>query len=182
MALTPKQEMFGNMSNPLTNKQSLFVKEYLCDLNATQAAIRAGYSEKTAQVIGAENLTKPIIADAIQKAMDERAGKLDITAEKVLAELAKLGFGNIQNLYTQDGRLIPIHQLSPEAAATITEITEKVVGTEGDQAVLERKYKISDKRAALVDLGKHLKLFTDKVEADISGGITINVVKFSESK
>lgn len=165
----------------LTPKQEMFVKEYLCDLNATQAAIRAGYSEKTAQVIGAENLTKPIIADAIQKAMDERAGKLDITAEKVLAELAKLGFGNIQNLYTQEGRLIPVHQLPPEVAATITEITEKVVSTDAEQAVLERKYKISDKRAALVDLGKHLKLFTDKTELTGKDGapldLTVNFVK-----
>jgi phage terminase small subunit len=154
----------------LTLKQSLFIKEYLCDLNATQAAIRAGYSEKTAQVIGAENLTKPVIADAIQKAMDERAGKLDITAERVLSELAKLGFGNIQNLYTDEGRLIPIHQLSPEVSATITEVTEKVISAEGENTVLERKYKISDKRAALVDLGKHLKLFTDKTEVTGANG------------
>lgn len=65
-------------------KQEMFVKEYLVDLNATQAAIRAGYSQKTAYAIGEENLRKPEIAEAIQKAMDKRAEKVEINAEYVL--------------------------------------------------------------------------------------------------
>lgn len=68
----------------MTPKQELFIKEYLKDLNATQAAIRAGYSKKTAQEIGAENLSKPIIAEAIQKAMDKRAEKVELSADYVL--------------------------------------------------------------------------------------------------
>lgn len=68
----------------LTAKQALFVKEYLVDLNATGAAVRAGYSEKTAKVIGHENLTKPDIAAAIAKAQQKRAEKVEITAEWVL--------------------------------------------------------------------------------------------------
>jgi hypothetical protein len=71
----------------LTPKQRMFVKEYLVDLNATQAAIRAGYSEKTATVIAVENLAKPYIAAAIQAEMDKRADSTGITAEKVLKEI-----------------------------------------------------------------------------------------------
>jgi len=68
----------------LTAKQKCFVKEYLIDLNATQAAIRAGYSEKTAKSVGSENMTKPDIQQAIQKEMDVRSKKTEITAEYVL--------------------------------------------------------------------------------------------------
>lgn len=71
----------------LTNKQQLFVDEYLIDLNATQAAIRAGYSEKTAYSIGEENLKKPDIADAIQKRMNDRKARVEITQDKVLQDI-----------------------------------------------------------------------------------------------
>lgn len=71
----------------LTAKQQLFVSEYLVDLNATQAAIRAGYSKKTAGSIGDENLKKPAIKAALNKAIKKRADKVNITAEKVLRDL-----------------------------------------------------------------------------------------------
>lgn len=74
------------MRKGLTEKQKMFVKEYLIDLNATQAAIRAGYSEDSARQIANETLTKPYIQEAIQKAQDKRAEKLDIDAEWVLRE------------------------------------------------------------------------------------------------
>jgi phage terminase small subunit len=73
----------------LTPKQQTFVNEYLIDLNSTQAAIRAGYSAKTARAIGGENLTKPDIAEAIAKAQAERAGRTQIDADWVLRELKK---------------------------------------------------------------------------------------------
>ena len=80
----------------LTPKQRAFVREYLIDLNATQAAIRAGYSEKAARSVAAENLTKPNIASAIDAAMKLRAERTDITADRVLKELAKIGFADIR--------------------------------------------------------------------------------------
>ena len=80
-----------SMSNKkLTAKQSLFVKEYLIDLNATQAAIRAGYAERSAQQMGAENMLKPVIASAIQEAMDKRSDRLDLTQDKVLKDIESL--------------------------------------------------------------------------------------------
>jgi phage terminase small subunit len=79
----------------LTAKQEMFAKEYIVDLNAAQAAIRAGYSERTAKQIGQENLTKPDLQKYIQDLMDERSKRVEITADMVLREYAKLGFSNI---------------------------------------------------------------------------------------
>ena len=79
----------------MTPKQACFVQEYLIDLNATQAAIRAGYSTKTAQVIGAENLSKPMVAAAIYEAMSERSKRTEITADKIVDEYAKIAFTDV---------------------------------------------------------------------------------------
>src|SRR5579875_2449812 len=81
----------------LTPKQKRFVEEYLIDLNATQAAIRAGYSAKNADKIGSELLGKTRVAEAIQKAMDERSKRTEITADRVLQELARIAFDDIKN-------------------------------------------------------------------------------------
>ena len=78
------------MVDELTDKQRMFVKEYMRDLNATQSAIRAGYSEDSARAIGCENLTKPNIQEAIAKEMEERTQKVEITAEYVLSNLKKV--------------------------------------------------------------------------------------------
>jgi len=82
------------MGNKLTAKQLVFIEEYLIDLNATQAAIRAGYSKKTAQQVGSQNLSKLVIQTAIQKAMDQRSERTGITAVKVLDAIAEIGFAD----------------------------------------------------------------------------------------
>ena len=76
----------------LTAKQKMFVAEYLIDLNATQAAIRAGYSKHTAKSVGCENLTKPDIAQEIQEAMDERTKRTRLDADSILNEIAGIGY------------------------------------------------------------------------------------------
>lgn len=76
----------------LTEKQKAFVREYLVDLNATAAAKRAGYSEKTAYSVGNENLTKPEISKAIQKAMQERQERTQVTQDMVVQEISKVAF------------------------------------------------------------------------------------------
>lgn len=82
----------------LTKKQKLFVEEYLIDLNATQAAIRAGYSSDTAKEIGCENLTKPNIRNAIDKALAERSRRTGINQDRVLMELARIALLNPANV------------------------------------------------------------------------------------
>ena len=90
----------------LTAKQQRFVSEYLIDLNATQAAIRAGYSAKTAEQIGYQLLQKTSVAAEIAKAQAKKAEKLDVTAERIVRELAKLGFSNMQDY-------VSVHDGSP---------------------------------------------------------------------
>lgn len=162
----------------LTPKQQRFVEEYLIDLNATKAAIRAGYSEKTAKEIGSENLTKPNIAKAIQEAQNKRAERTEITQDMVLQELAKIGFSNMLDYMTKtdSGDLVPdFSTLTRDQAAAISEITVETY-TEGrgeDAEEVKRvKFKLGDKRAALVDMGRHLGMFKDKIEH--SGKIEIS--------
>lgn len=82
------------MGNKLTAKQLVFIEEYLIDLNATQAAIRAGYSKKTAQQVGSQNLSKLVIQTEIQKAMKQRSERTGITAIKILDAIAEIGFAD----------------------------------------------------------------------------------------
>lgn len=151
----------------LTAKQQAFVNEYIVDLNATQAAIRAGYSQDTAGSIATENLSKPAIAAAIQEALDLRAERTRITADRVLVEVAKLGFSNIKNLFTEGGQLRNLSTLPDEVAASIQSVevvTKRVEGGEDHEVEYVHKIKMADKKASLELLGKHLKLFADRTE------------------
>lgn len=157
----------------LNDKQRRFVDEYLIDLNATQAAIRAGYSEKTAGSQGFDLLKKPEIADAIHSAMQERAERTEITQDRVLKELAKIGFSDIRRVIawgesvacrdpdteemtiSNGVSLVNSGEVDDDTAAAISEISQTAQGI---------KLKLYDKRAALVDIGRHLGMFTDKVE------------------
>lgn len=94
----------------LTPKQARFVSEYLIDLNATQAAIRAGYSEKTANEIGAENLAKPSIKAAIDAAIQSRTIETKIDANWVLKRLADEAEADIADLYDDNGNILPVKQ------------------------------------------------------------------------
>lgn len=180
--------------NELTPKQRAFVREYLIDLNATQAAIRAGYSEKTAYSIGEENLRKPEIAAAIEAAMKNRAERTDITADRILKELAKIGFADIRkaikwqgtlvteednpdggdtlvikNVVTNNVTLISSEEIDDETAAAISEISQNSTGG--------IKLKLHDKRAALVDMGKHLGMFTEKVQLSGDANNPVHVIE-----
>ena len=89
----------------MTNKQARFVEEYLIDLNATQAAIRAGYSPNTAQEIGAENLKKPMIKAAVDAAMAERSTRTGVNQDRVVRELARIAFVKITDVANSDGTI-----------------------------------------------------------------------------
>ncbi len=154
----------------LTPKQAAFVAEYLVDLNASAAARRAGYSEKTADRTGYENLRKPEIASAIQQAMTARAERTEITADRVLQELAKLAFSNMHDYIctTPAGdAFVDLSNLTRDQAAALTEVTvEDYLDGRGDDArdVRRVKIKLADKKGSLELLGKHLKLFADRTE------------------
>ena len=154
----------------LTPKQKLFISAYLIDLNATRAAIAAGYSRDTAKQMGSENLAKPDVAEEIQKRMDRRAEKLEITSDKVLQEIALLGFANMADFIVPQedcSILTDFSSMTREQAAAIQEVTvEEYVEGKGENArqCKRVKFKLCDKGANLERLGKHLKLFVDRVE------------------
>jgi len=159
----------------LTAKQRAFINEYVIDLNGTQAAIRAGYSADTAQAIASENLSKPFIADAIQEALDLRAERTRITADRVLVESAKLGFSNIRNLFTDGGQLKSVASMTEDEAAGIQSIevvTKRMPGGEPEDVEYVSKIRLVDKKASLELLGKHLRLFSDKIEVTGKDGKT----------
>lgn len=143
----------------MTKKQKRFVEEYLIDLNATQAAIRAGYSPDTAGSIGNENLKKPEIRTHIGKAMAERSKRTGVNADRVVEELAKIAFVNANEVIDPDTATIRKDAL-PEDTAAIQSVKVKTFGEDG----LEREIKMADKIKALELLGRHLGMFKDKVE------------------
>ena len=108
-------------------RAEMFVNEYLKDLNATQAAIRAGYSPKTARSIGAENLTKPDIAAAIEKAMGERAMRCELTADMVVQELKKIAFSNMSDLARWNASGVEVKD-SSELSSFVVAAVHEVIG------------------------------------------------------
>ncbi|MEX5490621.1 terminase small subunit [Pseudomonas fulva] len=143
----------------LTAKQQRFVEEYLKDLNATQAAIRTGYSKKTARQMGTENLSKPVIHEAIAKGMEDRASKSGITPERVLLELGRLAFLDIRKAFRADGSLRPLHELDDDTAAAIAGMEVVEIGASDDVIGVTKKIKLSDKKGALDLLMRHLGMF-----------------------
>lgn len=142
----------------LTDRQERFCIEYLIDLNASQSAIRAGYSEKTAGSIGSENLKKPEIQKRIQELKAQRSESTGITAERVLIEAARLAFFDIRKLYNENGGLKSVTELDDDTAAAISSL-EIVTTGDKDDVLYVNKYKLSDKNVALERLFKHLGLY-----------------------
>ena len=155
----------------LTPRQARFIKEYLVDLNATQAAVRAGYSQKTASIIGQENLRKPNIATAIKDAQQQRSARTDVTADAVVRELAYIAFGDISGLFDAQGRLREAHDLAPGVRARIAaiDVVRERTRAVGDTTVEESSVKVRvwDKVRALELLAKHLGLLTEQVNVTL---------------
>lgn len=145
----------------LTKKQKLFCEEYLIDLNATQAAIRAGYSPETAGAIGAENLKKPQIQKAIARAMADRSRRTGVNADRVVMELAKIAFVNAADVIDADDATLKADAADEDLAA-VQSVKVKTFGEDG----VEREIKLADKIKALELLGRHLGMFNDRLRLD----------------
>lgn len=148
------------MAARLTDKQQRFVAEYLVDLNATQAAIRAGYSQNTARAIGCENLTKPDIQEAIQEERAKLAKRTEITQERVLQEYARIAFFDPRKMFDEEGNPLNISDLDDDTAAAVAGL-EVVREVDEDTGVTSftKKYKITNKLGALDSIAKHLGMF-----------------------
>ncbi len=143
----------------MTKKQRRFIEEYLIDLNATQAAIRAGYSPDTAGSIGNENMQKPEIRAHIDRAMAERSKRTGVSADRVVMELARIAFVNAVDVIDPKTATIKSEASSDDTAA-IQSVKVKTFGDDG----LEREIKMADKIKALELLGRHMGMFKDKLE------------------
>lgn len=146
----------------VTPKQAAFVREYLIDLNATQAAIRAGYSAKTAEQQGPRLLGNVGVSQAIAAAQQKRADKLEITAERVLQELARIAFFDPRKLLREDGEPRALSELDDDTAAAIGGLeTATERDRDGEESTFVRKYKIVSKDAALGLAMRHLGMLRD---------------------
>jgi len=158
----------------MSPKQLAFVREYLVDLNATQAAIRAGYSKKTARSVGAENLTKPDIKAAVAIEMDKRSARTGITADRVLKELASIGFADTTlaiSIKRGSVKITDTEKLDDDTRRAISEIRQTTSTTGGSIGI-----KFHDKKGALELLGKHLGIFKDDAdEKDAPSPIKVEI-------
>jgi phage terminase small subunit len=164
----------------LNNKQEAFIREYLIDFNATQAAIRAGYSKRTAGVIGCENLTKPNISEAIKKHISEKT----MTSDEVLTRLADMGRGNLADLMdvTTSGFTIELMKkdeagnliVKPETKL-IKKIKQKVTTylakkeSEEDREIVETEIELYSAQEALNTIAKLNGMITDKLDLTTKG-------------
>lgn len=170
----------------LTDKQKRFCEEYLIDLNATQAAIRAGYSPKTAEQTASRLLRNVKVQEYIAKRQKELSRSTEITQERVIKELALIAFSNnadyahvvekkmqveaggvLVDVLDKDGKPVMYRTVEPVLTEELTEEQKRAL------AVIKKgrdglEVKSCDKVKALELLGKHLGIFTDKIEANVN--------------
>ncbi len=158
---------------PLSPKQRRFVAEYLIDQNGTQAAIRAGYSKRTANEQAADLLAKPSIREAVNVKFDKIVEKCELDAADVLKILAQLASADIRKAYNPDGTMKNIHEIPDELAAAINSV-------ESDDHTGEiKKFKILDKSKALEMIGKYLKMFVERTELTDGAGAPVIIQMIS---
>lgn len=151
----------------LTEKQKRFVEEYLIDLNATQAAIRAGYAINRASEQGHQLLQKTTVSAEIEKALAERSRRTGINQDRVVQELARIAFVNITDVVNSDCEILS--SASEDDLAAIESVKAKTIPTKSGEVGVEREVRLSSKLKALELLGKHLGMWNDKID------LTMNV-------
>ena len=155
----------------LTAKQQAFVNEYLIDLNGTQAAIRAGYSAKTADQQGSRMLANVKVQQAVSQAMAERSKRTGINQDRVVLELARIALVKMTDVVDQNGRIKD--DATDDDLACIESIKYKSSDTDSGSSV-EREVKIGSKLKALELLGKHLGMWNDKLDVNVSLPVVIS--------
>jgi phage terminase small subunit len=156
----------------LTEKQATFVQEYLIDLNATQAAIRAGFSPGSAARYAVELLNKTHVAEAIKRAMQERNQRVEISQDRILEELARIAFGDLRDAVTwgKEGvKLKESAELTEDQAAAISEVSETST-KEGGSTRIKRH----DKVKAIELLMRHKGMLNDKL--NLSGELNVSAL------
>lgn len=161
----------------LSKKRQRFCEEYLIDLNATQAAIRAGYSPKTANEQGARLLANVSIQKVIAKAIAERSKRTGINQDRVIQELARIAFVNPDNVINSKDASVKEDASEDDLACIQSVKVKKTDGAKGKS--IEREVRLNDKMKALELLGKHLGMFKDKVELETDMDLNI-IIDYGE--
>lgn len=154
----------------LSPKHARFVAEYLKDLNGTQAAIRAGYSAKSARVQGTRLLADAAIAAAVAKKTAKRLAKADLTAERVLEEYRRLAFIDVRSYFDEQGNVKPMSQLTADQGAALASLEVVLKNAEAGDGHTDRvhKFKVWDKTRALEALAKHFGLLADQMHVKLT--------------
>lgn len=153
-------------------KKELFCSEYLIDLNGTQAALRAGYAKKGAAQQASRLLRDVKVQAKIQELMKARAEQVEVTAEMVLAELKKIGFSNMAHYINVDKNgdaFVDLSGIDADRAAAITEVIVEDLSEDMQVRtgrLTKTRIKLADKRAALVDMGKHLGMWNQPIKIE----------------
>lgn len=169
----------------LTHKQERFVEEYLVDLNAARAAVRAGYSKKTANKIGYNNLQNPDIQAGIEEGRKALSERTNITQDRIMGELAKVGFSDLTQALTPHGTLLHPEDWGEEVKGFVKTVKVKKQPSgeydEDGKPILVDVQEIQawDKLSALEKMGKHLGMFKDQVEHTGPNGGPIEVEEVS---
>ncbi|SFU43623.1 terminase small subunit [Xenorhabdus koppenhoeferi] len=159
----------------LTDKQEMFCREYLVDLNATQAAIRAGYSERTANRTASENLSKPDIQSRIAELKADRNEEVGINAAYVLKRLVEIDQMDVLDILADGGELKPVKDWPKVWRTTLSGLEVVETGSQ-DAAALLKKIKWPDKVKNLELLGKHISVQAFKEQIDQKVVATHNIM------
>lgn len=168
---------------PLSDREDWFCREYVADAaeNATEAYSRVFKAiRSTSSVEGCRLLKKPNIRARINELREDRAKRLGVSSDAVLAGIAKLAFYDVRNLFDSDGRIKPIDELDPDLSSVISgiETMHKVTGDDKDGMCVITKIKLADRGQNLERLGRHLKLFTDNIR--VSGNLLLETLVTDE--
>lgn len=155
-------------------KKLRFAEEYIVDRNGAKASVRAGFAVGRARQTACELLSDPDVQVEIERLTIEQSKRTEITADRALLEMARLGLSDVRKLFDDNGRLISINQLPDDIAAAVSSIevvTQRVAGGEPSDVEQVVKVKLWDKNSGLEKLGKHFKMFTEKLE--LSGNMRV---------
>lgn len=160
----------------LTDRQRRFVSEYIIDLSATHAAIRAGYAKKSAPKIGWELLQNPHVAKAVAEEKAARERRTRITADRVLEQFGRAAFYDVRKLFTQSGALKPVHEIEDDEAVGIAGIESvEMTDAEGNVTGIIRKVRFIDRTAAMDKIARHLGLYERDNTRTVNGSVSMLV-------
>lgn len=153
----------------VSKRHQVFIREYLKDGNGARSAVAAGYSANGAKVTAHRLLTNANVRSELAKVNEKINDKLEVSVERVRHELARLAFLDPRSFYHPDGSLKQIPELDDDTAAALAGMeVEKLYDHFGKGQAAAKgtitKIKFADKGQNLERLGRHLKMFTDKIE------------------